>query len=110
MTLTIKSLVVNCSLNDTINKDLLVAVRKFSECEVVNFRDVDEGGQIAKEFDAVVIGGSAARIVQASDRAKFENVETLIKNCNLPLIRHLFWSSTALLGFWRRSRFAPSPG
>ena len=86
MTHTIKSLIVNCSLNDTISTDLLVAVRKFSECKVVNFRDVDEGGQIAKGFDAVVIGGSAARIVQASDRAKFENVEDLIKNCNLPLL------------------------
>lgn len=86
MTLTIKSLVVNCSLNDTISKDLLIAVRKFSECSVASFKDVKEGGQIAQEFDAVVIGGSAARIVQASHRAKFENVETLIKNCNLPLI------------------------
>ena len=85
MTYTIKSLIVNCSLNDTISTDLLVAVRKFSECKVVNFRDVDERGQIAKGFDAVVIGGSAARIVQASDRAKFENVETLIRNCNLSL-------------------------
>jgi GMP synthase-like glutamine amidotransferase len=86
VTRTIKSLVVNCSLNDTISTDLLVAVRKFSECKVVNFRDVDERGQIAKGFDAVVIGGSAARIVQASDRAKFENVETLIRNCNLSLL------------------------
>jgi GMP synthase-like glutamine amidotransferase len=83
---TVKSLVVNCSLNDTISKDFLFAVRKFSECTVVNFKDVDEGGQIAKDFEAVVIGGSAARIVQASDRAKFENVENLIKNCNFPLL------------------------
>jgi GMP synthase (glutamine-hydrolysing) len=86
VTRTVKSLIVNCSLNDTISKDLLVTVKKFNECKAVNFRDIDKGGQIAKEFDAVVIGGSAARIVQASDRAKFEKVETLIKNCNVPLL------------------------
>jgi GMP synthase-like glutamine amidotransferase len=86
VTRTVKSLIVNCSLNDTISKDLLAAVKKFNECKVVNFRDVDKGGQIFKEFDAVVIGGSAARIVQASVRAKFEKVETLIKNCNVPLL------------------------
>ena len=86
MTRTVKSLIVNCSLNDTISKDLLVAVKKFNECEVVNFRDVDEGGHVARGFDAVVIGGSAARIVQASDRAKFENVEALIKNCSISML------------------------
>jgi GMP synthase-like glutamine amidotransferase len=86
VTHTIKSLIVNCSLNDTISTDLLVPVRKFSECKVVNFRDVNERGQIAKGFDAVVIGGSAARIVQASDRAKFEGIEELIKNCSVPLL------------------------
>lgn len=81
-----KSLLVNCSFSNKINEDLFMAISQFSECIVINFDDITQSYQITKDTDAVVISGSAARIVQASDRAKFEKVETLIKNCNTPLL------------------------
>jgi hypothetical protein len=74
-----KSLVVNCSLNGKTSEDLLAAMRKFSECSVVNFVDVSVDFRIGQEIDAVIISGSAARIVNPFDRAQFEGVERLIK-------------------------------
>jgi GMP synthase (glutamine-hydrolysing) len=80
-----KSLLVNCSLTSKISENLLAAIGKFGDCLVVNFADIGDDFQVAKDFDAVVISGSAARIVKASDRAKFEGVEQLIRNCALPI-------------------------
>lgn len=82
----IKSLLVNCSFTGKVSDDLLTAISQFSECTVTNFGDISQNYQITKDVDAVVISGSAARIVQASDRAKFENVENLIKNCDVPIL------------------------
>ena len=81
-----KSLLVNCSLKAAISEALLEAVRKFSECTVIQFGDVDGGYRVDKGIDAVVISGSAARIINPSDRALFEGVAHLIKTCNLPLL------------------------
>jgi GMP synthase-like glutamine amidotransferase len=86
VTRTVKSLIVNCSLNGKISEDLLAAVGKFSECPVVNFADVSVDYRIGKDVDAVVISGSAARIVHPLDRAQFEGVERLIKCCSLPIL------------------------
>jgi len=79
-----KSLIVNCYLKGT-SETLLEAVRKFSERIVIQFRDVDEDYHVDKDIDAVVISGSAARIVNPSDRAMFDGVVRLIKTCNLPI-------------------------
>jgi GMP synthase (glutamine-hydrolysing) len=81
-----KSLIVNCSLNGKISEDLLVAVSKFGEFIVVDFRDIGDSYQITKDIDALVISGSAARIVDPEQRAKFEGVERLIKACNIPIL------------------------
>jgi GMP synthase (glutamine-hydrolysing) len=81
-----KSLIVNCSLKAGASEALLNAVGKFSECTVVQFRDIDESYRVHKDVDAVVISGSAARIVSPSDRALFEGVVRLIKTCNLPML------------------------
>jgi GMP synthase-like glutamine amidotransferase len=81
-----KLLLVNCSFTGKLSEDLFAELRKFSECTVSNFSDIAQDYVIEKDIDAVVISGSAARVVQAAHRVKFENVETLIKNCNLPLL------------------------
>ena len=81
-----KTLLVNCSIKGTVSQDLGEAIEKFSVYTVVNFGDAHGNYQIAKDIDAVVISGSAARIVHTSDRAKFEGVEELIRNCSLPIL------------------------
>jgi GMP synthase-like glutamine amidotransferase len=80
-----KSLIVNCYLKGT-SEALLEAVGKFSKCIVIHFRDVGKGYHVDKDIDAVVISGSAARIVNPSDRAMFDEVVHLIKTCNLPTL------------------------
>ena len=81
-----KSLLVNCSFIGKISEDLFTATSQFNECTVINFGDITQDYQIPKDIDAVFLSGSAARIVQASVKAKFEGVEKLIKNCNVPLL------------------------
>ena len=81
-----KSLIVNCSLTSKISADLLAAVGECSEHAVANFRDITENYRMDKGLDAVVISGSAARIVNPADRAKFEGVEQLIKTCSVPIL------------------------
>jgi GMP synthase-like glutamine amidotransferase len=85
-----KSLLVNCSLKASTNEALLEAVRKFSEYTVIQFRDVDERYGVDKDIDAVVISGSAARIVNPSLRCMFDGVVHLIKTCNLPIFSICF--------------------
>jgi GMP synthase-like glutamine amidotransferase len=80
-----KTLLVNCSLKGTTSKALVEAVGKFSEYVVVPFNRIYEGYQIGEDIDVVVISGSAARIVDPVDSAKFEGIVELIGVCNLPI-------------------------
>ena len=81
-----KSLVINCSLN--VNgkiPELLDAFKKFSECRVVRFSDISPDFEIGKNIDAIVLSGSAARIVKLVDRDMFKETANLIKQTDLPL-------------------------
>jgi GMP synthase (glutamine-hydrolysing) len=80
-----KTLVVNCSLK-TKSEALVEAVGKFSECRVVNFGEVERDFHFEPSVDAVVISGSAARIVTPADRDMFRGVGNLIRNCELPIL------------------------
>lgn len=96
-------MLVNCSLK-TKSEPLQGVLKKFSECQVVDFSDVDAAYQVEAGVDALVISGSAARIVNPSDRAKFENVAQLIAACQLPILGICFghqllcWSFGAKTG------------
>jgi len=76
---------VNCCLKPSKNEALLKAIKKFSECTVIQFRDIHAGYQVSKDIDAVVISGSAARIVNSSHRDMFAGTVDLIKHLNLPI-------------------------
>jgi GMP synthase-like glutamine amidotransferase len=81
-----KSLVVNCSLSTRAkNEELLKAIRKFSECTAVQFRDIHAGYEVEKDIDAVVLSGSAARIVNPNHRDKFQGIVNLINRLDLPI-------------------------
>lgn len=80
-----KSLIVNCSLK-TKSEALVKAIKKFSDCTVIQYNDVPNGYRAEAGIDAVVISGSGARIVDPSDRRLFEGVVNLIKTCDLPIL------------------------
>lgn len=81
-----KSLVINCSLKmDGKIPELLDAFEKFSECRVVSFRGISPDFEIGKNIDAIVLSGSAARIVKLVDRDMFKETANLIKQTDLPL-------------------------
>ena len=69
---------------------LFEAVGKFSEPTIIKFRDIEEGYHINTDIDAVVISGSAARIINPSDRSIFEGIVNLIKTCELPILSICF--------------------
>ena len=80
-----KSLVVNCSLK-TKNEALVEAVGKFSQCQIIQFKDINEDYCVKGEIDAVIVSGSGARIVDSSDRRLFDGVVNLIRTCELPTL------------------------
>jgi GMP synthase-like glutamine amidotransferase len=99
-----KSLIVNCSLKTSKNEALFEAIRKYSGYETVQFRDVNSSYRVDNGIDAIIISGSAARIVESSDRDMFEGTINLIKNCNLPIFsicyghQLLCWAKGARVG------------
>jgi len=76
---------VNCCLKPSKIESLLKAVKKFSECTVIQFRDIYAGYRVDDNIDAVIISGSEARIVNPSHRDMFKGTVSLIKNLNIPI-------------------------
>lgn len=80
-----RSLIVNCYLNPSKIETLLKAIKKFSDCTVIQFGDLDANYQVGKDIDAVIISGSKARIVNPSHRDMFKETVNLIKHLGLPI-------------------------
>jgi GMP synthase-like glutamine amidotransferase len=104
-----KSLLVNCSLKATVNETLLETVKKFSNISVVHFRDVNEGYQVEKDVDCIVISGSAARIVNSSDRRMFEGIVNLIKTCDLSILGICYGHQLLCWAFGAKVGSLPQP-
>ena len=80
-----KTLLVNCSLKAN-NEQLRQALGKFSECNAIHFKDINEAYHLQERVDAIVVSGSAARIVDPFYQAMFQDVAAFIKSCELPLL------------------------
>lgn len=80
-----KTLLVNCSLK-TSNEQLRQALVKFSECNAIHFKDINEAYHLQERVDAIVVSGSAARIVDPFYQVMFQDVAAFIKGCELPLL------------------------
>jgi GMP synthase-like glutamine amidotransferase len=80
-------LVLNCSVDrqDEL-EELVMAIRRFSECTSVKFREIDADYEVGRDIDAVILSGSKARIVDEPQRNEFKHVTDLIKRLNLPLL------------------------
>jgi GMP synthase-like glutamine amidotransferase len=82
-----KTLVIDCSLSKSAkNSELLGALKRFSECVIVPFRAIHADYQIEMDTDAVVLSGSAARIVKPSHRDMFKATTDLINCLDLPIL------------------------
>ncbi len=99
-----RSLIVNCSLKPSNNETLLKIITKFSDFTLVHFKDINADCKVEKDMDAVVMSGSAARIVNPAHRDMFKGTVNLIKHLNLPLFsicyghQLLSWSLGAGVG------------
>ena len=80
------TLIVDCSLKAAATDALLGAIGKLSEYTVIHFRDIDEGYQVEGNIDAVVLSGSAARIVNPFYRDMYQATANLVKNCKVPIL------------------------
>ena len=103
-----KSIVVNCSLKGT-SEALIEVVKKFSECAVVGYNEVDKNYQVDQDIDAVIISGSKARIVESSNRTMFEETINLIKTCNLPILGICYGHQLLCWAFGAKVGSLPQP-
>jgi GMP synthase-like glutamine amidotransferase len=103
-----RTLLINCYLNSTKISNLQTVLNNYTNCKVVSFENIQLGYQL-EGFDAVVISGSEARIVYASDRAKYENVLRLIETCNLPILGICFGHQLLCSAFGAKTGTLPQP-
>ena len=80
-----QTLLINCSLTSK-SDELKEALEAFTEAKVIDFKEITADFRIPNYFDAVVVSGSGARIVDSSQRIIFQETAELIKNCKLPLL------------------------
>jgi len=103
-----RTLLINCYQSEKINilRDLL---NRFTNCRVVSYEKIQSDYQIASDINAVVVSGSESRIVNHLDKAKYEGVMQLIKNCNQPLLAICFGHQLLCSAFGAKTGTLPRP-
>jgi len=86
----VKTLIVNCYLESIKIGELYEAISKFSQCEIIEYINVDFLEKVSADVDAVVLSGSEARIVNPHHREKFSAVVRLIMDLEVPLFSICF--------------------
>jgi GMP synthase-like glutamine amidotransferase len=103
-----RTLLINCYLNSTKINDLRAVLNNYTNCIVVNYADIQLGYPL-EGFQAVVLSGSEARIVNAQDRAKYEGVLRLIETCNVPILGICFGHQLLCSAFGAKTGTLPQP-
>ena len=103
-----RTLLINCYLDGTKINNLQTVLNNYTNCKVVSFENIQSGYRL-EGFDAVVISGSEARIVSASDSAKYEGVLRLIETCNIPILGICFGHQLLCSAFGAKTSTLPQP-
>jgi len=103
-----RTLLINCYLDGTKINNLQTVLNNYTNCKVVSSENIQSGYRL-EGFDAVVISGSEARIVSASDRAKYEGVLRLIETCNIPILAICFGHQLLCSAFGAKTSTLPQP-
>ncbi len=80
-----KTTIVDCTRSKNV-KDLVDAVSRHSEYNIVRFENVGLDFESDKSVDALVISGSGHRSADQKDRDKFQNITDLIKRFDRPVL------------------------
>ncbi|MGE5187468.1 MAG: type 1 glutamine amidotransferase [Betaproteobacteria bacterium] len=104
-----RTLLINCYHQSEKNNVLRDTLNKFTNCRVVSYEKIQSGYQIPSGINAVVISGSEARIVNPQDKAKYEGVTQLIRNCQLPLFAICFGHQLLCSAFNAKTGTLPQP-
>ena len=104
-----RTLLINCYHQSEKNNVLRDTLNKFTNCRVVSYEKIQSGYQIPSDINAVVVSGSEARIVNPQDKAKYEGVTQLIRNCQLPLFAICFGHQLLCSAFNAKTGTLPQP-
>jgi GMP synthase (glutamine-hydrolysing) len=103
-----KTLLINCYLESSRIEGLQKVLEKHSKITVVPYGAIRSDYQV-QDFDAVVVSGSEARIVKPQDKALYEGVLELIRNCNVPLLGICFGHQLLCSAFGAKTGTLPKP-
>jgi anthranilate/para-aminobenzoate synthase component II len=104
-----KTLLINCYLNSTEINELRQVTNKFSPSTVISYEKITSDYKLGQDIGALVISGSEARIVKASDKSKFGGVMALIESCRLPILGICFGHQLLCSVFGAKTATLPQP-
>ncbi|MDH7508420.1 MAG: gamma-glutamyl-gamma-aminobutyrate hydrolase family protein [Methanomassiliicoccales archaeon] len=64
--------------------ELYNAIKPLSDCHILHYEEMENKDQLKDFFDAVIISGSEARIVNENHRKRFGAIMDLIRNLDIP--------------------------
>ena len=79
-----RSLIINCYLNPKEINELFSAIKPFGDCQISHYEEINFEDRVNNDFDAVIISGSEARIVDENHRKMFAKIADLIRNLEIP--------------------------
>ena len=94
----LKTLILDNNLYQTEIKELIQAIRLFSDYAVASFRDISNEFRLTEGFDAIVLTGSEARLVKP-EKSMYNNLAKMIVETEKPTMGICFGHQLGCLAF-----------